>query len=191
MKRWTRTCAYCHQPFESNRDDAQTCRWASSRLGLAALARMDEDEMNDEERMGDEDEDSGERSVTRAWPRLEYLLRCLPDSLPPPGEQEDPSREAHMDLALDGSGLHELQQAGRWDMASMPARYIRMMATIEERVSRTEHGPLAAKAGVAEVRVEVADLKGEIRSTKWTLGTAIAAVAVALGVLQVILKYAA
>lgn len=60
------------------------------------------------------------------------------------------------------------------------------MATIEERVSRLESGydHLATKA-------DLADLWGELRGMKWTLGVAIAAVAGGLAVLQVVLKFVA
>ena len=61
-----------------------------------------------------------------------------------------------------------------------------MMATIAERVSRLEggYGHLATKADVAEV-------KGELRALRWTTGIGIAAATLGLGVLQVILKFAA
>ena len=67
------------------------------------------------------------------------------------------------------------------------------MVTTEERVSRLEgeYGHLATKADVAEVRVELAELKGELQGAKWTLGAAIGVTAVALGALQLVLKYAA
>ena len=60
------------------------------------------------------------------------------------------------------------------------------MATIEGRVSRIEgeYGHLATKADIAELR-------GEVQGMKWTLGVAIGAVAVGLGVLQLVLKYVA
>ena len=41
-----------------------------------------------------------------------------------------------IDLAMDGSGLPELQQAGRWKSGQMPARYIRGMAAEQEAVAR-------------------------------------------------------
>ena len=68
-----------------------------------------------------------------------------------------------------------------------------MATTTEERVSRLEgeYGHLATKADVVEVRVEIADLRGELQGMKRTLGVAISAVAVGLGVLQLVLKYVA
>ena len=78
------------------------------------------------------------------------------------------------------------------------------MASIEERVSRLEGGysHLATRSDVADVRTEIADLrgevkaeiadlKGELKGMKWTFGTLIAAAAVGLAVLQVVLKYVA
>ena len=41
-----------------------------------------------------------------------------------------------IDLASDGSGLPDLQQAGRWKVASMPARYIRGIAAGDGAVAR-------------------------------------------------------
>ena len=70
-------------------------------------------------------------------------------------------------------------------------------SNIEERVSRLEgeYGHLATKADVeslrGDVRTEIADLRGELRGLKWTLGVAIGAMAVGLAVLQVVLKYVA
>ena len=74
-----------------------------------------------------------------------------------------------------------------------PSSEVTMMVTTEERVSRLEgeYGHLATKADVAEVRVEIADLKGELRGAKLTLGVATGAVVVVLGVLQLVLKYVA
>ena len=71
------------------------------------------------------------------------------------------------------------------------------MATIAERVSRLEggYGHLATKADVAEakaeVKADVAEVKGELRALRWTTGIGIAAATLGLGVLQVILKFAA
>ena len=58
------------------------------------------------------------------------------------------------------------------------------MATIEERVSRLEGGydHLATKADVAQLR-------GELQGLKLTLVLAVSGAAVALGILQVALKY--
>ena len=46
------------------------------------------------------------------------------------------------------------------------------MATVEERLSRLEGGyeHLATKADIAEVKVEIAELKTEGRLTRWVLG---------------------
>ena len=51
-----------------------------------------------------------------------------------------------IDLASDGSGLPDMQQAGRWKVATMPARYIRGMAAGQGAVARF-HGRRESENG--------------------------------------------
>ena len=73
------------------------------------------------------------------------------------------------------------------------------MTSIEERVSRLEGGAehLATKAGIADVKADVAELKGEIAATKAELKGEVAALRswvagglAALGIVLVVLNVA-
>ena len=61
-----------------------------------------------------------------------------------------------IDLASDGSGLPDLQQAGRWKVASMPARYIRGMAAGQGAVARY-HSKRDSEAGNGLLEVSRSD----------------------------------